>query len=433
MNVFIRATALSVAALGVLAAQATAGDGYPISNGRYRVAPSSATRAISQPALQPINLVADDVETERVPAPMQSSTPTLTPTPLTTSEQPLVAEPDSMFDGGDGGPCDQCPGNGCCQNGLWYGSVEYLLFRPRFSQAAADMRTTTVSDTSVTPNTLTTTDQSVQFPFKYQSSYRASLGYRMLNCGGDLQVTYWRLTGTSGRVSDGPATANTDNPAVSITGQTGLSAPAGDFFSATSGVTANIFDVDFAKCLSMGGPQAPCETCFCPRWDLRWSAGARIADISRFDNNSITDAANTTVAFGNVNARFVGAGPRVSLQGRRYFGQAGGLAVYAKASQSLLLGDYRISRTQVTPGTVDVATNILNGVDTLTRMVPVTDIELGATWQVAPFTYISAGWFFQCWWDLGQGETQGGANFSALDTSNILGFDGLFVRGEMLF
>jgi hypothetical protein len=198
-------------------------------------------------------------------------------------------------------------------------------------------------------------------------------------------------------------------------------------------VTANIFDVDFAKCLSMGGPQAPCETCFCPRWDLRWSAGARIADISRFDNNSITDAANTTVAFGNVNARFVGAGPRVSLQGRRYFGQAGGLAVYAKASQSLLLGDYRISRTQVTPGTVDVATNILNGVDTLTRMVPVTDIELGATWQVAPFTYISAGWFFQCWWDLGQGETQGGANFSALDTSNILGFDGLFVRGEMLF
>jgi hypothetical protein len=66
-------------------------------------------------------------------------------------------------------------------------------------------------------------------------------------------------------------------------------------------------------------------------------------------------------------------------------------------------------------------------------MIPVTDIEVGGTWQLAPFTYISAGYFFQCWWDLGQGEQISGTNFGPLDTANILGFDGLFIRGEMLF
>ena len=66
-------------------------------------------------------------------------------------------------------------------------------------------------------------------------------------------------------------------------------------------------------------------------------------------------------------------------------------------------------------------------------MIPVTDIEVGGTWQMAPYTYVSIGYFFQGWWDLGQSETIPGTSFSALDTANILGFDGLFIRGEMLF
>ena len=49
------------------------------------------------------------------------------------------------------------------------------------------------------------------------------------------------------------------------------------------------------------------------------------------------------------------------------------------------------------------------------------------SWQVAPYAFISAGWFFQCWWDLGQAENiTAGTSFGPLDSANILGFDGLF-------
>ena len=100
----------------------------------------------------------------------------------------------------------------------------------------------------------------------------------------------------------------------------------------------------------------------------------------------------------------------------------------------MLIGDYNMSRIknsfEDSPSTNEVTAQY----DSFCRMVPVTDIEVGGTWQVAPFAAISAGWLFQCWWDLGQAENiSAGTNFGPLDSSNILGFDGLFVRGELLF
>jgi len=326
--------------------------------------------------------------------------------------------------------CDECCTGGFLRRGMWYGSVDYLLMRPRLSQGVAEVRRTLVTDNTVTPNTSTLTDTAEEFKFGYQSAFRAALGYRLLDCGGDIQVAYWRMTGNA-QHSDGPADTVTDNPF--IAGQLKNNPGNGQFLSANTGITANIFDVDFAKCLSFGGPCNPCDACFCPRWDLRWFAGARIADISRFDNNVTTDASGNAITTGLINARFVGAGPRVGLQGRRYFGANGLLSLYAKASQALLIGDYRMSRSKITPGDSEVPTEVINQFDRFSRMVPVTDIEIGGSWQIAPYTFVSVGYFFQCWWDLGQSETVIGTNFGPLDTANILGFDGLFVRGEMLF
>ena len=144
--------------------------------------------------------------------------------------------------------------------------------------------------------------------------------------------------------------------------------------------------------LAFGGPQGPCDTCcFCPRWDVRLWAGARIADISRYDNNvtttpSGTIAPTTQIVNGNIDARFTGAGPRVGLQGRRYFGANGFLSLYARASQALLIGDYRMSRSKTEFGTQQVPTVITNQFDRFSRTIPVTDIEVGGSWQVAPFT-----------------------------------------------
>ncbi len=343
---------------------------------------------------------------------------------------------DGYGGGGDflseGGCSDGSCAVGCgpCRKGLWYLGADYLLMRPRLSQGTAEVRSmqTTTVDSQTTTSTIT--DNSVNYCFNYASSFRVTAGYRMLDCGGDFQFTYWRLTGDA-QVSDGPAV--TQNNQLVITGQLDNNPGNGQFFNASTNITANIYDLDFGKTLCYGGPQNPCDCSFCPRWDMRFLAGVRIADISRDNNNVVTSSNGDIDSTGTINARFTGAGPRIGMQGRRYFGQCGRWSVFAKGTQGLLIGDYDMTRVRstfnggITPGQVASQT------DSFCRMIPVTDIEVGTTWQVTNYCLLSAGWFFQCWWDLGQGEVIGDSNFGPLDTSNVLSFDGLFVRSELLF
>lgn len=424
MKIAIRARILIVAAAWLAATSTRAEealDSPPLQLARYR----TTSNATSRLSAAPESAAASE------PAPDPISSPAMNADADPTGPQPV------WDDLGEG--CDDCGGSRGCgplRRGMWYGSVDYLLMRPRLSQGVAEVRRTLVTNTDVSPNTSTVTDTAQEFSFPYQSGFRAALGYRLLDCGGDIQVAYWRMTADS-QFSDGPANTETDNPR--LFGQLKNNPGNGGFLSATTGITANIFDVDFAKCLSFGGPQGPCDcSCFCPRWDLRFWAGARIADISRYDNNITTTPTGTAaptdeIVTGNIDARFTGAGPRVGMQGRRYFGANGFLSLYARASQALLIGDYRMSRSKTEFGNQQVPTIITDQYDRYSRMIPVSDIEVGGSWQIAPFTYISAGYFFQCWWDLGQSETVIGTNYGPLDTSNILGFDGLFVRAEMLF
>jgi hypothetical protein len=419
------ATCVSVLCLAALACLAppSAGAGEPMGPLRY-----------------PIKRVGHNVRATRAQTAslLAEPEPVADPNADAESESAAPAEAAPWDDvGGGGETCDQCGGDcggSCsrgCLGGLWYGSVDYLLFRPRFSQAVAEVHRVETNDQSTTPATSTLTDTVIEYPFQYQSGFRVAAGYRLLDCGGDFQVAYWRMTNDA-HYSDGPANISNNNPF--IAGNLENNPDTGEFLNSSTGVTANIFDVDFAKCISMGGPVGgSCDTCFCPRWDLRFAAGARIADISRFNNNVVVDDNGNGQSFGNINARFVGAGPRVGILGRRYFGQCGFLSLFAKASQGLLIGDYRMGRTLRVPAESPAVTEITNQFNVFHRMIPVTDIEVGGTWQMAPFTFVSVGYFFQCWWDLGQGENIQATNFGPLDSSNILGFDGLFVRGEMLF
>jgi hypothetical protein len=78
-----------------------------------------------------------------------------------------------------------------------------------------------------------------------------------------------------------------------------------------------------------------------------------------------------------------------------------------------------------------------------TRAVPVLESELGASWQPGPNVTISAGWLFQAWFGLGtSGGTFDGERlpiapvdtaFGGADDSDIMSFDGLFVRTEVRF
>jgi hypothetical protein len=78
-------------------------------------------------------------------------------------------------------------------------------------------------------------------------------------------------------------------------------------------------------------------------------------------------------------------------------------------------------------------------INKVTRMVPTTEIELGMKWQPNDNWSVSAGWFFQAWFDLGMG-TQTTSHLLGglgpqflLDDSNIMSWDGLTVRAEYSF
>lgn len=329
--------------------------------------------------------------------------------------------------------CGDCCGGSCGRGNfgrLWYGGVDYLLFRPRYSQAIAAVRRQETTDTSTFPTTSTISDTVIAYPFDYSSGFRVFAGVRLLDCGGDFQVAYWRMVNNAS-VVEGPANIGANNPA--IAGNLKNNPGNGQFLNAETGITANIFDADFTKIISMGGPCDPCDPCFCPRWDLRFFVGARAANINRFNDNVVTEPNGDEVSFGNINAHFTGAGPRIGFASRRYFGQHGYWSVYGKGAQALLIGEYSMSRNVIVPSDGTTANQITNQYDKYSRLVPATDIEVGLSWQAAPFTMVSVGYFWQCWWDLGQSEPMQGTEFGSLDTSNILGFDGLFVRGEMMF
>lgn len=415
------------------------------------VAGSSELQA-AQPAGRVRQAMARTAATQRLPAARtaQRPTPAVAPTPAPEIEEipPGTAEPyhdspllhdSGEFVDGPGGPGCGMPCDDCCdpcvagpRGGFFFGA-DYLLMKPRLSESVAEVRRTIDNRNDTNPEISQVTDTAVPYPYDYQGSVRAFAGYRLWDCGSQVQFTYWRLRGDAS-VTDGPANFET-GPI--IAGQLENNAPNGGFFSANSDVRANLYDIDFSKCWSPMGDC--CDGCCCPRWDFRYSAGVRIAQVDRHDSNVTTTATGASPTFGDIDAEFRGAGPRVGLLGRRYFGPCGRLSLFAKGSFALLLGDYEVNRVRFTPGSTDstengVRTTIITAQrDDLTRIIPVPEIEVGGTFQVTERFFVSAGWFIQAFADLGSSAQIDGTNFGPLDDANILAFDGLFVRGEMVF
>jgi hypothetical protein len=71
--------------------------------------------------------------------------------------------------------------------------------------------------------------------------------------------------------------------------------------------------------------------------------------------------------------------------------------------------------------------------ESLTRTLPVIETELGASWRIGDSLNLSAGWMFQAWFDMGTSGGQFGGLFAGADDSNIMSFDGAFLRGEWTF
>jgi hypothetical protein len=356
----------------------------------------------------------------RQPAPMQPMPPTQPMAPRTIQPTPVYSD-----DTSESSDCASCDLSGYRSplaggRGSFFAGAEFILARPHFSEATAYIRRT---GPVVVGNTQTAIDEWVYYNFDYEASTRAYFGYRLCDCCAEMRFTYWNLDNSDSKSEFG--TANSTPTFFEV------QPSPGDTLRSNVNVGGNIYDFDFSRCIRLGDE---CQTCdSCPRWDLRWSAGVRVADMGYDQHVDTTDPTDGQV---DVLMDFVGAGPRVGLEGRRYLGDFGQFSLYSTLDVSLLLGqyDHELTRT-TTPGGVS-PTTIEQFQHHTTRLIPVTEIELGASWSPAPRWTLSAGWLFQAWWDLGMAAQQSsdllGARYH-LDDSNIMSWDGLTARAEFVF
>jgi hypothetical protein len=67
------------------------------------------------------------------------------------------------------------------------------------------------------------------------------------------------------------------------------------------------------------------------------------------------------------------------------------------------------------------------------RVIPVAEAEIGGGWSPIPWFNVSAGWLFQAWFDLGGSGGTFGGFYTVTENSNIMAFEGFFLRAELTF
>ncbi len=349
----------------------------------------------------------------------------------------------------DAGACGQgcCDATGCCsggggdgwgnwcgfRGGQFYFTADYLNVRASFSQATA----------KVLEDLTTGTDTFVPLDFGYNSSYRFGGGYRLCCCGEEIRFLFTRMT------SDAFDTAQ-NGDIVPIE----ASPPPGGVTDISAGVSANTYDIEWAKTIPLGGcccdscsspcgdggQNGCCNTCCgrcCPAWDITWSGGFRWGDVKWGRSYVAQDSTGFTVTDGESAMNFHGGGLRTGLEGRRYFGKDGWLSLYAKGDISLLFGTVNLKTTRaVDDSSTPDSPDFVNTQTFRTRqIIPVTEIEAGVTGQVTCHAALTAGYLMAAWHDLGfRDEDQLNTLLPiSYDDANILGFDGFFARLEYAF
>lgn len=360
-------------------------------------------------------------------------------------EGDVIYEDGDVYDEGFHGPascstgaCDMGCGPGHMMGG-WGKSFfiggEYLLLRPHFSDSTAFIR----NDASQNGSNFAFHEQSIDFDYDYESQFRGYMGFRLDQCQSEIRFTFWNMNFFTDAPSQAPVPAvpagQTIPPITYVNNIDTAASDPGDIMTADSALDLNVYDVDFSKRVTFN--KVPCNTgccgpCFvpCPGWDMEFTLGVRVADIDREYRSTVYDVQGAQKSTGQIDAKFVGAGPRLGIQGRRFFGSTGCWYAYGKGSGALLVGNWERNITRFTADTGTTLLTTSNGGHT--RTIPVTEIELGMAYQPNRWLNFSAGWLFQTWWDMGAYEAAS-ASFIPLDDGNILSFDGLTIRGELTF
>lgn len=327
---------------------------------------------------------------------------------------------------------------------LFFGA-EYIYARASFSEALAYVL--------VDSNDPSGGEQWIEHDFGYESSYRFYGGYQFCDCNAAITFNYGRYRSSADFNVTESATVEIFAPY-----ETGTVGPNNNTLSGGASVEIDSYDLGVSRTIPLGSPLCCpsggcgdtccgddcaggcCDCgdgcgCWCPAWDITWSAGARFADVGWSRNNLATGLGGApTIDRSDTNLSFSGAGARVGLLGRRYIGRRGFASLYAKGDLSLLVGNMHIrTNTQVlggAPGPV-----LRSHENSARRMIPVTEIEAGLSAHVRNNITLSSGYFLAAWHDLGMRDTYDFNAFqlSHYDDANILGFDGFFARAEVAY
>ena len=330
--------------------------------------------------------------------------------------------------------CDTCNTGGFCglcgNGGQFFFTADYLNVRASFSEATA----------KVQEDLATGTDRFIPLDFGYESSYRFGGGYRLCCCGEEIRFLYTRMTSSASDTA-----VNGDLVPLEA------SPPPGGTTFINASVDAKSYDVEWAKTIPLGGcccndscgdncstgcGNGCCRPC-CPAWDITWSGGFRFADVHSNRDYNAQDSTGFTVTDGRADMSFQGGGLRTGLQGRRYFGKDGWLSLYGKGNISLLLGnvDLKVLRSVDDPTTPTTPDAVNFQAYRNRQIIPVTELEAGATAQVTCHTAITAGYLYAAWHDLGFRDQDQLNTLLPVqyDDANILGFDGFFARVEFAY
>jgi hypothetical protein len=316
------------------------------------------------------------------------------------------------------GPCSDLA---CCCDPVrsgWFAGADYRLLRTHFSEAVA-FATLTIGAGPQGPDLRVAASE---LRFDYQSAFAVFAGYHIDNYS-DVRFTYWHIDSQT-EVS-GAAAANQV-----IVDPFGNLAPPGTEIDTIATVKLNVYDLEYLR--RMEDPSWPAG--------VMYSAGLRLANLNQFYDSTVS-AGGGVLSDGLFRVNWFGVGPYGTITGRVWLGECRRLSLFAKGGAALLVGKNNI--------TTDVSvTGGFTGGQSASRIlvVPVLESELGASWQPTDRWRLSAGWLVQAWFDLGvSGGTFSGANLPAIglpaiqnvfggaDDSNIMGFDGLFVRAEYNF
>lgn len=285
-----------------------------------------------------------------------------------------------------------------CRPGGWFASGEYLLWRPRLSDAGYAV---------VDPFNDTTPQGRVRnVNYDVGNGLRTTLGYRFAS-GWDVGVTYTFLR------AHGDATAFAPDggvlyPLLTRPGVVDKALLA----SAGTCLNMNVFDLDFGKTVALD-----------PDLSLRAFGGVRFAAVDT-DVRARYDGLQAANAFAGAWSRFDGAGPTAGAEVRWALGRH--LTLFGGGRGGLLYGTFRGDVLETNANDLVLTTDLR---DRFTGVVPVMSAHLGGSWQWEWFS-VAAGYEVTHWFNVAARPTpvDDFAEGKLTRRRSDLSFDGVFFR-----